>query len=677
LDEFLATQRDRFVLFLPVFLGGGILAYFAQGTEPDLRAAAAVAGASLLAVAATWRWAAARAAALAAACAACGFALACLAASRAPPWPALPRTAAVITGKVSLLEALPAGNRVTLAAPSLDGQPPLPRSLRIRLRGTDTTPITAGETIRVRALVRPPPPPDYPGGWDTQRDAFFAGIGGYGFAVGTAEIVQARGGGFWASLRGRIAARILAALPGSRGAVAATILTGIGTAIPPGDRAAFQDSGLAHLLAVAGLHIGIVMGLVYGGVRMGLAAWERAALRWPTRQIAALAALAAGLLYLMLTGAHVPILRSFAMAGLVTLGVITGRRALSLRGLALAAMLLLVAAPESVVAVSFQMSFAAVLVLIAGFEMARPALARIGGAGWRHWIARHTAALALTSLLAGAATLPFAAAHFGRIALYTVAANMLAVPLMAAWVMPWGLAALLVMPLGIERAALIPMGWGVQGLLAIAHGVAGWPGAVLAVPQTPAWGLACSATGLVWACLWRGRLRLAGLLPLAAGLASPYVVTLPDILVGPEARVIAMRIGGQILLQAAPASSAFETESPALIWGNGTALPFTTLPPYLACTDMACRAAFAGGLALLVRDTGAPDCAARVIISAGWLHNPCPGAVIVDHAMAAREGAVAIRVNGAGVDITTDRMLRKTRPWVITANEGLPMAKTE
>jgi competence protein ComEC len=96
------------VLFLPVFLGGGILAYFAWGAEPDLRAAAAVAGASLLAVAATWRWAAARAAALAAACAACGFALACLAASRAPPWPALPRTAAVITGKVSLLEALPA-----------------------------------------------------------------------------------------------------------------------------------------------------------------------------------------------------------------------------------------------------------------------------------------------------------------------------------------------------------------------------------------------------------------------------------------------------------------------------------------------------------------------------------------------------------------------------------------
>jgi len=676
LDEFLATQRDRFVLFLPVFLGGGILAYFAQGTEPDLREAASVAVASLLAAACAWRWACARATALAAACSACGFALACLATARAPPWPPLPRTAAEITGKVTLVEALPAGDRITLAAPSLDGQPALPRSLRIRLRGTETTPIAAGETIRVRALVRPPPPPDYPGGWDTQRDAFFAGVGGYGFAIGPAVIVHGRAGGFWAAVRGHIAARILALLPGPRGAVAATILTGISTAIPPADRAAFQDSGLAHLLAVAGLHIGIVMGLVFGGVRLGLAAWERAALRWPTRQIAALAALGAGLLYLLLTGAHVPILRSFAMAGLVTLGVLTGRRALSLRGLSLAAMLLLMAAPESVVGVSFQMSFAAVLVLIAGFEMARPALARIAGAGWWPRLARHAAGLVLTSLLAGAATLPFAAAHFGRVALYTVAANVLAVPLMAAWVMPCGLAALALMPIGLDWVALIPMGWGVQGLIWIAHGVAGLPGAVLGVPQTPSWGLACSAAGLAWACLWRGRLRLGGLLPLAVGLASPYLVTVPDALVGPEAHVIALRAGGQILMQASPAASFFETGSPALVWGAQNALPFTTLPPYVSCTDSACRAELPGGTALLLRETGTADCTAGVIISAAWLHTPCPGAV-VDHAVAAREGAVAIRLTGAGADITTDRMVRRTRPWVIRAGADLPMAKTE
>jgi competence protein ComEC len=57
-----------------------------------------------------------------------------------------------------------------------------------------------------------------------------------------------------------IAQRISAVVPGAAGAICVTLLTGVTTGIPPPDRAAFTASGLAHLLAVAGLHIGIVMG---------------------------------------------------------------------------------------------------------------------------------------------------------------------------------------------------------------------------------------------------------------------------------------------------------------------------------------------------------------------------------------------------------------------------------
>ena len=69
----------------------------------------------------------------------------------------------------------------------------------------------------------------------------------------------------------------MAVLPGSEGAIAATLLTGSTASIPETDRAAFRDSGLAHLLAIAGLHIGIVMALVFGLTRLLLAAWERVA----------------------------------------------------------------------------------------------------------------------------------------------------------------------------------------------------------------------------------------------------------------------------------------------------------------------------------------------------------------------------------------------------------------
>ena len=127
------------------------------------------------------------------------------------------------------------------------------------------------------------------------------------------------------------------------------------------------------------------MGLAYTAIRRGLALSEHAALFWPIKQIASLAALLAGFGYLALTGAHVPILRSFAMACLVALAVLTGRRALSWRALGLAAVALMLAAPDQVMGVSFQMSFAAVMALIAGWEMLSPRLTRAArGASPRH-----------------------------------------------------------------------------------------------------------------------------------------------------------------------------------------------------------------------------------------------------------------------------------------------------
>ncbi len=173
------------------------------------------------------------------------------------------------------------------------------------------------------------------------------------------------------------------------------------------------------------------MGLVFGTTRLLLACWERAALHWPTKPIAALVALLAGGAYMLMAGAHVPVMRSFAMACLVTLGVVVGRRALSLRGLALAALALMAFAPQEVVGVSFQMSFAAVLALISGYEALRPVLARLHGDGWWRRSAAHIAALVLTSLLAGTASAPYGAYHFGHIQLYFIAANVLAVPLTA------------------------------------------------------------------------------------------------------------------------------------------------------------------------------------------------------------------------------------------------------
>ena len=566
-------------------------------------------------------------------------------------------------------------------APMLDGAQKLARDIRLRLRANDAQPIAAGDVVAVRALVQTPSLPDVPGGWDTQRDAFFSGTGGYGFAIGSSKIVTAAPPSWWLGLRERVATRIATVLPGTQGAIASTLLTGLGSAIPPDDRAAFQDSGLAHLLAVAGLHIGIVMGLVFTVVRVGFAACEAAALRWPVRRVAASASLAAGLAYLALTGGHLPILRSFAMAAVVTLGIVTGRRAISLRSLAFAAVLLMLWSPSDVVGVGFQMSFSAVLALVAVADVTSPILKRLRMDRWWSTPTLYAAGLVLTSLVAGTASLPFAAYHFGRATLYYVPANMLAVPLTAFWVLPCGIAALLLMPFGLERVALWPMGTGIEGLLRIAHMVASWPGAAFDTGQLPPASLALVASGLAWLGLWRTRFRLAGLAPIMAGGLIACLATSPDIVVGPDAAVIAAHIGRSVFLEHARRATSFGLAAPPKLWGLGSARDFPAegeaADGMVTCDAAACRLRFRDQAALLIRNAASLPCEVSVLVSAETLKSACAGEAVADRALARQAGAIAIRLTGNSAVLVTDRSIRGDRPWVIRGKVLLPPAATE
>jgi competence protein ComEC len=415
-------------------------------------------------------------------------------------------------------------------------------------------------------------------------------------------------------------------------------------------------------------------------LRIVLSALEYPALHWPTRRIAALAALAAGGLYLALTGGHLPILRSFAMASLFTLGILTNRRAISLRSLAFAAVLLLAWSPAELVGVGFQMSFAAVLALIATAEVLRPWMARLRAGGWLRVPAAYAAGLVVTSLVAGTASLPFAAYHFGRATLYYVPANILAVPLTAFWVLPWGMAALVLMPFGVERLALAPMGAGVGGLLDIAHTVAGWPGAARDVGQISPAALALVAGGMVWLGLWRTRLRLMGAVPLVAGLLLPLFAEPPDIVVGPQADVIAARVGDAIFLEHARRATSFEIEAPAHVWGIAHAQDFPASGAAAAgaavCDDAACRLTIRGLPAILLRNATDLPCG-PLLISAQALRGACPGAPLADRALVRRSGAVAIRLTASGPVFVTDRDIRGLRPWVIAPVPLLPPAPAE
>ncbi|WP_428483881.1 ComEC/Rec2 family competence protein [Rhodopila sp.] len=675
--DWLANERDRLAMWLPVFMAAGVAGYYALRFEPAVWIGPAVAAPALLCAISLPRL---RLLLAPIAAAALGFASGQIATARAPPLEtSLPTHATIITGAIQVVEALPAGRRITIQPAYLDGAPdPLARAVRVRLHVHDDGPLDSGDTVRIRALIRPPSPPSYPGGWDLQRDAFYAGLGASGYALAPAErtamAMPSAPMRRVQRLREAIAHRVTAVIPGAAGAVCVTLLTGTSMAIPVADHAAFRDSGLAHLLAVAGLHIGIVMGFALMLSRRVLALSERASLFWPTKKLAAAAALAAGGAYMVLTGMHVPIIRSFLMACLLTVALLVGRNPVSLRGLALAAALLMAIAPHEVPDVSFQMSFAAVLALIAGYEALRPWLRRLHGKSrWRRLLS-HLAALALTSALAGSASAPYGAYHFGHVQVYFVLANMIAVPLTAFWVMPAGLIALGLMPLHLEALALVPMGWGAEAVLWVARSTSALPAATFSVPHMPLWGLCVFSLGLAWLGLWRTRPRLAGVPLMLAGLASPLLDRPPDLLMSADARLIALRTGQGMFLQQMQGGSKFTRDAWVQYWAIGSTKPIPAAGGDAAgivrCDDSACLLRPYPDRPGVLLARGAPHPAGcdqvSVIVSAEPARGLCPKPwpKLADRFTVWRYGSIAIWLDPTGARVLTDRAARGDRPWV-------------
>ncbi len=697
-----AEGPRRLALWLPVAMGAGIVVYFQLLAEPPgWWGWAGLAPLPLAALGFAFRAREAGWALLLVGAAGMGFALAQWATARAPPPLDLPRTAVMLTGTVAEVDPLPEGLRLTLrGAAWREGAAPAPRDIRVRLRAGDAARPEPGDVVRLRALLRPPSPPAHPGAWDFQRDAFFSGLGAFGFALGPVEVL-ARGGAAppLAATRAAVEAKVMAVVPGAAGPIAAALLTGGQSAIAPAEMAAMRDSGLAHLLSVSGLHVAIVMGVSAFLARALLAgALPGFVARFGSKPWAMLAALAAGGFYMVLTGSQVPMQRSFAMAAAVAVALLAGRRALSPWAWAMAAALVLAIQPAAVLGPSFQMSFAAVLALIAAYGALRP---WVVGKAWPGW-ATLLLGTALTSVVAGLATLPFGLHHFGRVQLYGVAANALAVPITSFVVMPAGMAAMVLMPLGLEAWPLRLMGWGVEAILWVAREVAAWPGAALSAVPLPPWGLACCALGLLWLCLWQTSWRLAGIPLLALGLAAGGPGALPDAMISADGRLLALRAGGEFLVERRPGAKRFVHE----IWLRGAGLAEGAALPLegeaaggrIACEPRLCVLRDAAGRprVALVRPPPAPPpprgqprpatafrpaatapaCgAAPVLLSPEPVRGRCPGGAVVDRFSVWRDGAHAVFLRGAEAVVVSDRAHRGDRPWV--PPRPLPRATSE
>ncbi|GGL64015.1 ComEC/Rec2 family competence protein [Wenxinia marina] len=666
----LQRQRGHLATWSPVALAAGIGGYFALPAEPDAAAWVALALAALAAFGAA-RLAPEALAPLFAAFVfvAAGAALAGVR-THLTAAPVLPfRYYGPVEGRVVEIDRSASDAvRLTLDRVVLEDMAPdrTPRRVRLSLHGDQRwSEPQPGMTVILTGHLGPPAGPVEPGGFDFRLSAWFEGLGAVGYTR-TPLLVWAapdEGAGLVIHrLRGRIADGMRHRIDGDAGGFAAAVTTGDRSGLTRAATDALRDANLYHLVAISGMHMGLLVGFVFWMVRGAVSAIPLLALRLSSKKIAAVAALPAAAFYLALAGRALATERAFVMAAVALVAILLDRRVLTLRSVAVAALVMLVLRPEALLNPGFQMSFAAVTALVAGFAIIGQPL----GPRWR-W-AVPAVMLLLSSALAGAATAPFAAAHFNRVAHYGLLANLLAVPAMGLLVMPGAVLAALLAPLGLAAPALWMMQAGSAWILRVAEWVGAMDGAVSTVVSPPAGVLPLLSFGALVVILWQGRGRWAGLAPVALAGWMWVTVDRPALLVtdtggligliGPEGRALSRGTGDGFA-----ATVWLENDGDRATQEEAAARPGV---PEVAPRTW--RTEIGGAVVLAVRGTGAlaaldgcGDASLLVTNAETDVPRPCD---VYDAARLRRTGALAIRPDGqGGLAVLTVADVAGRRPW--------------
>lgn len=410
--------------------------------------------------------------------------------------------------------------------------------------------LKAGERWRLPVRLKPPHGFANPGGFDYERWLFEQGVMATGSLRNGEDPVRLDpgAGGWWLTRLRQGLAGHLAGVLGDHPALGLVQALTIGerSGLEPQDWEALTRTGTNHLVAISGLHVGLIAAAAYFLVRRLWGLAPRLTLALAAPRAGALGALVAALLYAGLAGFAVSTQRALVMLALVLAALVWERTLRPWHALSLAIAGVLLVDPAACLSVGAWLSFAAVAVLIYGLGGRLPSRdlwARWGRAQWA----------------VGLGLLPLLLALLGRASLVAPLVNLVAVPVFSLVLLP------LVLVTGL--LSLVPglgaplvwtadlLGWCLAGL----ERVAAWPWAAGSLSERPLWIWGAAGLGMALLLAPRGlpgrwvgaalALPLVLLRPAAPGFGDLWV-TLLD--VGQGLSVVARTAAGTLVYDTGP-----------------------------------------------------------------------------------------------------------------------------
>jgi competence protein ComEC len=379
--------------------------------------------------------------------------------------------------------------------------------------------------------------------WLLENDLRATGYVRAGDANLRLDAFAARPGDWIARERERIRDRILSALEGKPYAgVIAALAIGDERAIPESQWQLFNRTGIGHLISISGLHVTFFATLI-GGVVFAL--WKRRqalTTRLPARKAAALAGVAAALIYVLLAGFQIPAQRTLYMLAVAACGLWLGRPGTASVVWLWALVVVLAIDPWAGLTPGFWLSFGAVgLLLYVGCGRVDVTSA---------WREATRAQVAITLGL-----IPLTLALFQQISLVSPLANAVAIPVVTFGVVPLALAAIV-----LPWSALLLLAHAVFAAVAVwLEWLAALPSAVWQQHAPQLWAVICGVIGVLWLLAPRGVpgrvLGLIWLLPLfviAPELPAPGAFRMIVIDVGQGLAVLVQTHGHALLYDTGP-----------------------------------------------------------------------------------------------------------------------------
>ncbi len=244
---------------------------------------------------------------------------------------------------------------------------------RIRLGWYRESPVLVpGETWQLRVRLKAPHGFSNPGGFDYEGWLFRNGIRATGYVRESRDnrkTLDSSAGYALQRLRQQIRETIESKVedPTAAGLLKALVI-GDRSGLSRADWELFRQTGTNHLIAISGLHIGIVSGLAFFLSRRLWAGSERLTLMFSAPRAAAICALLAAAVYAALAGFSVPTRRAMIMLAVFMAGLLTQRTSKPARSISIALFVLLLIDPFAILSPGFWFSFLAVAVILLGLS---------------------------------------------------------------------------------------------------------------------------------------------------------------------------------------------------------------------------------------------------------------------------------------------------------------------